>query len=291
MNCQIAIVLTGTVLLVAGCGGKESPTAPNPLLSGSARNHIRGFVSDRVGRELRGAVITVVDGPLAGETVVTDGSGRFELTGTATGWVTLRASYDGFEPAMQGLSWRPATSTTVFDTLFWLNSLEPPIALEPGEYDVTVSIDLSKATGHPSIPQAPCAGFPAELASRSYRATISNFTTSGPYNRGVKVEGPTVTGTFSFSIAGRFVGFEIEDFIKDDLPGFRFLGIGGTAPTSQPAVDNGTSITVPFSGEFRYCELKSARGIFNECSQIPAAQIVAYHSCSSDLVTMLFTKR
>ena len=130
-----------------------------------------------------------------------------------------------------------------------------------------------------------------ELASRSYRATISNPTSNGPYDRGIKVEGPGVTGSIGFGIAGRFVGFELDDSIKNDLPDFRFLGIGGTAPTSRPAVDNGTSITVPFYGEFRYCELKSARGIFNDCSQIPAAQIVAYHSCESDDVTMLFKKR
>ena len=76
----------------------------------------------------------------------------------------------------------------------------------------------------------------------------------------------------------------------NDLPEFRFLKIGGYAPTSQSAVDSGTSITVPFLGEFRYCQLKSPRGIYNDCSQTPAEMIVDYHSCVSDHATMRFTR-
>ena len=79
--------------------------------------------------------------------------------------------------------------------------------------------------------------------------------------------------------------------IPEDFSGFRFLNIFGLAPTAEPPIAAGSSVSIPFYGEFRYCQLKSARGIYNDCSQIPAEQIVDYHSCTSDHATMLFTKR
>jgi hypothetical protein len=53
----------------------------------------------------------------------------------------------------------------------------------------------------------------------------------------------------------------------------------------------GSSISIPVTGEFRYCRLKSARGIYNDCSQVPHEQILDYHLCISDRVMMTFTKR
>ena len=63
------------------------------------------------------------------------------------------------------------------------------------------------------------------------------------------------------------------------------------APTIEPAVATGSSVSIPFNGEFRFCQLSSARGIYNDCSQVPAEQIVDYHSCTSDRASMVFTKR
>ena len=97
-------------------------------------------------------------------------------------------------------------------------------------------------------------------------------------------------GLFGFSVAGQFVGFEIEG-IPMDFPGLRFLTINGVAPTPEPAVATGSSVSIPFNGEFRYCEMTSTRGIYNDCSQVPAEQIVDYHSCTSDHARMVFTRR
>ena len=102
---------------------------------------------------------------------------------------------------------------------------------------------------------------------------------------------PYYAELFGFSVAGQFVEFEIDHGIPHDFPGFRFLNIFGVAPTSEPAIATGSSLSIPFYGEFRYCELKSARGIYNDCSQVPSEQIVDYHSCTSDHATMVFTKR
>ena len=131
-------------------------------------------------------------------------------------------------------------------------------------------------------------GVPVNLASFTYRVQILEGT-SGRYvradNRPLHYE-----ALFGFSVAGRFVGFEINHGIPYDFPGFRFLNISGVAPTSEPTVATGSSLSIPFYGEFRYCELKSARGGYNDCSQVPAEQIVDYHSCTSDHATMVFTK-
>jgi hypothetical protein len=258
--------------------------------SPAEQTHIRGVVTDKVGRPLAGALVGVLDGPLAGTTQLTDDAGRFELSGRATGTVALRASRDGFESSTQAASWQPSTSIRAVEVQLWLDTLEPPLGLEPGDYMLTIAIDLATASGHTGIPQAPCAGFPVDLASRTYRATIREASSASYLSdRIVSVDDRPVG--FSFSVAGRFVGFEMDYGIPEDFSGFRFLNIGGVAPTAEPATAAGSSVSIPFYGEFRYCQLTSARGIYNDCSQIPAAQIVDYHSCTSDHATMLFTKR
>ncbi len=290
----IGLFAASGCVLVAGCGRQPSPTAPdvNPGVSSSlpaGQTHIRGSVSDTVRRPLPGALVAVLDGPLAGTTKLTDAEGKFELTGTAAGTATLRVSLDGFQTKTQSVSWRTSTGGAGVDGFIQLDTLEPPIGLDPGDYTLTIAIDLATAVGHPGIPQAPCAGFPVNLASFTYRVQILEGT-SGRYvradNRPLHYE-----ALFGFSVAGRFVGFEIDHGIPEDLPGFRFLNIGGAAPTNEPPVATGSSFSIPFYGEFRYCELKSARGIYNDCSQVPSEQIVDYHSCTSDRARMVFTRR
>ena len=112
------------------------------------------------------------------------------------------------------------------------------------------------------------------------------------YNRVVSTDDPTLRyhGLFGFGVAGRVVGFEWDDSLTEEFPGFRYLNIGGTAPTTEPAIAAGSSVSIPFYGSFAYCQLKSAGG-YNHCSQVPAEQIVDFHSCSSDHASMVFTKR
>jgi hypothetical protein len=294
-----AIVMCGYafIALAFGCGDRPSPspTAPdvNPGVSSPAppagQTHIRGSVSDTVGRPLPGALVAVLDGQLAGTTKTTDAEGKFELTGTAAGTATLRVSRDGFQTKTQSVLWRTATSGAGVDGFIRLDALEPPFGLDPGDYTLTIAIDLATAVDHPGIPTAPCAGFPANLASFTYGVQILE----GNYGRYVRADNrPLHFGElFGFSVAGRFVGFEIDHGIPHDFPGFRFLNILGVAPTSEPAFASGSSLSIPFYGEFRYCELKSARGGYNDCSQVPAEQIVDYHSCTSDHATMVFTPR
>ena len=284
------LATSACVLFGAGCGRHPTPTSPD-VPPAAEQTHVRGVVTDKAGRPLAGALVGVLDGALAGTTQLTDDAGRFQLSGRATGTVSLRASRDGFHSSTQAVPWQSSTSIRAVDVQFWLDILEPPSGLEPGDYMLTIAIDLATATGHKGIPQAPCAGFPVDLASRTYRVTIRDASSGSDrivtaYDRPLHFE-----NLFSFSVAGGFVGFEMDYGIPEDFSGFRFLNIGGLAPTAEPPIAAGSSVSIPFYGEFRYCQLKSARGIYNDCSQIPAEQIVDYHSCTSDHATMLFTKR
>lgn len=251
---------------------------------------MQGFVTDGLGRPVAGALVAVLDGPLAGTTKLTDGAGRFELTGTAAAAVTLRVSRDGFQTRTQTLSRPPPTSDAPFRVHFWLDTLEPPIGLDPGAYTLTIAIDL--ATASTFIPQAPCAGFPIQFASRSYRATIAEVSSPADH-RYVSADDPTLDWSypFVFGIVGRFVGFDWDDALTEAFPGFRYLDIQGTAPTTEPAIASGSSVSIPFNGSFTYCQLKHARGIYNHCGQVPAEVIVDYHWCTSPRATMVFTKR
>jgi hypothetical protein len=265
--------------LAAGCG--RSPTEPD-----GRDAHIRLTVVDRVGRPVAGALIDVLDGRLAGTTKLTNAAGSFELTGTAAGTTALRASRDGFHTRTQAFS-----SNSGGYAPFWLDTLEPPIGLDPGDYTLALSIDL--ATASTWIQRAPCAGFPIEFASRTYRATIAESSPIYVANRVVTAGDPTLLyhGLFGFGVVGRVVAFEWEDALTEEFPGFRYLDIGGFAPAPEPVIASGSTVSIPFLGDFAYCQLKSARGGYNHCSQVPAELIVDSHSCSSDHATMAFTKR
>ena len=275
----IGILLTCAALFTTSCGG--SPTEPD------GNTHIRGQVVDRIYRPLAGALIEVVDGPLAGMTKRADAAGRFELQGPGADRSTVRVSRNGFHTRTQALS------TT--DQPFWLDTLEPSIELDPGAYTLTLAIDLAKASSW--IAQAPCAGFPIELAARSYPVTIAEA--SFPltvYNRLVNADPPIPPWhslfpqtLFGFGTVGPFVGFEWDDPLFEELPGFRYVRIDGRAPTTEPATVNGSSVSVPFHGSFSYCRTKSFTS--RDCWHERVEEIVDYHACSSDHAAMVFTKR
>jgi hypothetical protein len=268
----------------------------------SNKTHVLGHVYDTLSRPVPGARIDVVDGPQAGVSTTADARGGFEFVSTASGAVRLRASRDGFEPSTIAAEWLPSASLQTIDLT--LRTLGPALPLVPGSYTLTVTSDLSTAT---SGYRVPCEGFPADLRRRTYEASITPSTneyfvadlasptmTKPPgVTCRLSAASPSVRGCFAFRVAGQFVGFEIQnswgwDWIEE-WPGFRYLMIQGTAPTSEPATATESSITIPFFGGFEYCQLKSALGQ-PTCGQVPAEQVIEYRSCSSEHDTMVFTK-
>jgi hypothetical protein len=99
---------------------------------------------------------------------------------------------------------------------------------------------------------------------------------------------------FGFFVAGSYVGFHMDGGVGaglyEDFAGFRYLEIGGHAK-QEPAVRSGSSVSIPFDGAISYCRLKSARGLNDDCYQVPADQILEHHVCFFDRATLVFTKR
>ena len=286
-------------LLAVGCGDRPSPSpvAPGEQLAGDY--YIHGTVSDTGFRGLSDAAVTIVDGPLAGTTTRTNEGGGFEFRGGGPGTATLRVSRDGFQTRTGTALWlRVGGVEAGIGTVFRLDSLEPPIGLEPGLYTLTVTVDLATARDWKDRPDAPCAGFPGALASRSYRAEIKAPRLDLYPTQFVTAEDPTLRSNslFGFYISGSHVGFWMDgyagDGILEDFPGFRYLEIGGGSTISrEPAVRNGSSVSIPFEGGISYCHLKSARGPNNYCFQMPPDQILEHHVCFFDRATLVFTER
>ena len=249
---------------------------------------------DKLARPLADAVVTILDGPLAGTTTRTKASGKFEFGVHSPGLTTLRASRDGFVAQTEALRVPPIPGAVV-GTSFFLESLEPPIGLEPGTYTLSVTVDLATGRDWKERPDTTCAGFPVALASRSYRAEIKETRPGSFYTHAVTAEDPTLRWRelFGFFVKGSYVGFSMEGGVNagiyEDFPGFRYLEIGGGTKQTEPAVRSGSSIAIPFSGAISYCHLKSARGVDQDCYQVPAEQILEHHVCLSDHNMLVFT--
>ncbi len=286
----------GCVLVSAGCGSPTKPSQPSMV--------IRGMVSDRTGNPLAGALVEILTGSRAGTKIRTDRSGKFELLAEtapallarmAEEQVILRVSHNGFQARTVEDGWSsdvsyppgyPLTGHSV--RVIWLDN-GPTIDLEPGAYTLTITIDL--ATARDFLPHAPCKGFPAELASRSFPATIElRDRAIELYDVFVETR-PSKSG-FPLYRVGRFLEVYVEASLNEEMSGFRHLNIGGgTSQTSEPPSVSGTSVSVPFYAAFQYCQLRSSLGIGHECQQTPPENVVVYNSCTSESATMSFTKR
>jgi hypothetical protein len=278
-----SLVTCSCVFLTAGCGG--SPTEPDDSVA-----VIRGEVTDRVGRPLEGAVIAALDGALAGTTVATTASGRFELTGAAGVPVTVRVSREGFRTHTHALVAEATVGRQRQYVPVWLETLEPPIGLEPGDYTLTFAFDLATARDYNS--KARCDGYPPDLASRSYPVTIVGVPSpNAAFNRLVQLdpEPNQWRYVFSFAVAGASVGSAWDEMLFEELPGSRYVRIGGSEHAVASATALGATVSVPFDGDFEYCQTKSYTS--RDCWHEPADQIVTYQACHADQARMVFTKR
>lgn len=278
-----SLVTCGCVFLTVGCGG--SPTAPDDGVA-----VIRGEVTDRVGRPLEGALVAALDGRLAGNTVVTSASGRFELPGASGAPVTVRVSRDGFHTRTQALVPDSPDSRQRLYVPVWLETVQPPIGLEPGDYTLTLAFDPAMARDYNS--KAGCEGYPPDLASRSYSVTIVEAPTpTAAYDRWVKLdpEPNPWRNVFAFAVAGASVGLAWDEMFFEELPGARYVRIGGAEHAVEGATTLGASISLPFAAAFEYCQTRSYTS--RDCWQEPAEQIVTYRACWADQATMVFTKR
>lgn len=164
------------------------------------------------------------------------------------------------------------------------------VPLDPGDYTATISMDLS--TAHDLGTVAACAGFPADMASRSYNATITAV--SGAYDRILSFQAPTVfsNAQVGLSRAERFIGFEMDFPFTEEFTGFRYLNIMGGAPTptQEPVTVSDTGVSIPIFALFQYCELQAqARRGWEDCQH--AGGVVRFHACASSSARMVLSKR
>ncbi len=262
-GCSVRTVLTGVRAKAPACRTRALAAAvyvslvfvpacstSSPTAAGSPnQNHVFASVTDGVRRPLAGASVRVLDGPMAGTTQTSNTAGRFELYSTATGTVTLQVAHEGFKPLTHRTQWQPAIQGGI--DVIRLESLElSAIQLDPGAYAVTISMDRAAARDFGPLP--PCAGFPAELMSRSYDATIA-LSSHAWADRALSLEGPTVFSNSGLDllIGNRFIAFEMESPFTTELAGFRYLNITGFAPTDEPVTVSEAAITVPFNALFQ----------------------------------------
>ena len=294
----LSVIATwGCVLVAAGCGSPTKPSSEQSMV-------IRGMVSDRTGNPLAGALVEILTGSRAGTKIRTDRLGKFELLAEtapalqarmAEEQVMLRVSHNGFQSRTVEDGWSsdasyppgyPLTGDSV--RVIWLDN-GPTIDLEPGAYTLTTTIDLTNARDF--LARAPCKGFPAELASRSFPATIELRDRAIELYQ-VTVETRPLTTIFPLYRVARFLDVVVEPSLIEEMPGFRYLSIGGgTSQTTEPPSATGTSVSIPFYASFQYCQLRSPLGIGLECQQTPPENVVVYNSCTSESATITFTTR
>jgi hypothetical protein len=107
----------------------------------------------------------------------------------------------------------------------------------------------------------------------------------------VEVSGPSLSSFgFGIGVAGNDLRFEIDGpiFFEHIAP-FAYLEIAGSGGTSADTSTVST-ISIPFSGSFEYCVLKSEMGR-NNCYTTPADEKIAYAQCRSANDQMILTRR
>jgi hypothetical protein len=290
-----AVVLTlGVALGVSGCNKLQNsaPIAPTLVSAATiAPTHLLGLVEDSAFRPLTGVTVEVADGPQAGASAISTTGGIFEILGMATGSVVLRTTKAGFLTTTQSAFWRPASDRALVMVI--LEPIATSLDIEPGNY--TISVTADRTTSYDGA--AACSGFPDAFLTRSYSATIAPQPTHprSLFFATVQLNNPApfITSiSFGVGIAGNAVGFTIDDpDISEILPSYTYLEIGGLAPTDVLATSTGSGISIPFSGSFEYCALKSPMGVQSNCFTTPADQTIAYAQCLSTHDVMVLTRR
>jgi hypothetical protein len=280
------LVRASTILLVivaSACGGDKgsrtiSPVAPAPAQKVFTR--IQGYVQDGAFRGVPGVRVEVVDGAQPA-TTGTDANGRYSFSGTFVGRVTLRATKEGYVAATRTVDLQqvccpdPRDQSPSADVYFRLESVMPPLRIEPGNYALTLIADST------------CADLPPDLRTRTYAATVQPSRDHPPLYS-VNVSGPSsASGSFGLGVDGDYLGFDAAFFER--LPSFTYLEIAGTASGAQSSTAG--SIVIPFSGNFQYCALRSEMGLFSNCNTTPPEQRLAYAQCLSNNDLMILKRQ
>ena len=280
-------LLLGFALLAGACGSSSpapaSPTMPSPVQY--VFTEISGHVFDTAFRPLAGVRVEIVDGLHAGASVTSEAEGGFSFTGGQfVDGIKFRATKDGYVSATVSGPLQFPWPSAVAHLTITLQSLAPPVKIEAGDYALTL------------VANNACTDIPSDLRTRTYNAIITPAPSSSglPSNTryDVAVSGPLLSPFgFGIGVASNHLRFEIDGpaFFEHVSP-FTYLEIAGSGGTD---VDTSTvsTVSIPFSGSFEYCVLKSAMDRNNNCYTTPADQKVTYKQCRSQNDQMILARR
>jgi len=281
------VPLLGCVILAGACGSSSptptSPTSPLPVQYVFAE--IAGDVLDTAFRPVAGVKVEIVDGVRAGTSATSDAEGRFSFTGgQLVDGIRFRATKDGYiSTTVSGPLQFPWPSTVAHLAVI-LESLAPPVKIDAGDYALTIIADRA------------CTDIPVDLRTRTYNATItpaplsSGIPANTRYN--VAVSGPLLSPFgFGIGVAGSHLRFEIDGpaFVEHVAP-FTYLEIAGSGESDVEAATAST-LSIPFSGSFTYCDLKAEMARNNNCYTTPQDQRISYQQCVSQNDRMILTRR
>lgn len=233
--------LAAIVLLFSlGCADGKSPVAPtaSPPEPAQLTFSLAGDVRDTASRPLKDASVTVVNGPRAGTTAMTDDAGRFSMPGTFTqSAITAVASKEGYSP----VTWNFPTPGRPAEGGKWVAfRLEPlaPSANLTGEYTLTLTTDKA------------CTTLPEEARTRTYTASVVSgrrATTFVGTLSDVRIVPVPMSPYFEIGVADNFADLTLR-FVEQLSDGTYLAIEGGTAASVGPE-----GLTAAFNAHFLSC--------------------------------------
>ncbi len=207
---QTHLLVTLVVLLnIVACGGSSTtPTAPSSTPSPStpastATFTLTGLVIDDAAQVVVGATVTVLDGPNANRSALTDGTGRYSLTGLSTGGFSVRVRRDGYDDAT-----KPVTLTSSTSVDFTIPRLRISLSGSmTGTYSFTNRASRQRVTTNmvATVVQAgqtisgtfriTTTGNTADEWTGSFTGTLSSLTPPAQYAGNLTVSGLISTGS------------------------------------------------------------------------------------------------
>ena len=184
------ITRIGTVLWLATCVGCEStsPSSAPSLLERTGPRWLNtlltGTVYDTARRPLAEVHIGVAEGSRVGVSAVSDGAGHYELPGTFTGALVLRAEKPGYAPVTIGHQPPPFSGPSRRD-IYLTN---PETADVTGDWSVTL------------IANSSCTEIPEAIRTRFYRGSI-RLKNYPPHHFDLKLQSDTLSSNWSNNIS------------------------------------------------------------------------------------------
>jgi Carboxypeptidase regulatory-like domain len=170
---KLACVFVILLVAVACGGGNSSTTSPSPTPTPptpptATTFSLSGQVTDSTtGTGISGATVRIIDGPNAGKSATTDGSGHFSFTGLQPSGFTVIASANNYLSQSTGVILTSNQTTAL--------RLSPPVVLSGRVTDSTTS--------------APIAGATVSINGR-YRSTtdsVGNYSDTGFLDAGINL--------------------------------------------------------------------------------------------------------